>query len=89
MEDNELYDDEVVETEAEVMDDENDEGVAVGFNPVAAFGLGTVVGIAVHKFVVPAVGNALNAAREGLVKLLTKEYTEVEQKEENSEEPKK
>lgn len=89
MEDNELYDDEVVETEAEVMDDENDEEVAVGFNPVAAFGLGTVVGIAVHKFVVPAVGNALNAAREGLVKLLTKEYTEVEQKEENSEEPKK
>lgn len=90
MEDNELFEnDEVVETEAEVMNDENDEEVAVGFNPVAAFGIGTIVGIAIHKFVVPAVGNALNAAREGVVKLLTKDYTEIEKNEEDSEKTEK
>ena len=86
MEDNELFEnDDVVETEAEVIDD--DDETEVGINPVAAFGVGTVAGILIHKFVVPVVGNAINSAREGLVKLLTKgqDYTEVEQKEENSE----
>lgn len=86
MEDNELFEnDDVVETEAEVIDD--DDETEVGINPVAAFGVGTVVGILVHKFVVPVVSNTINSAREGLVKLLTKgqDYTEVEQKEENSE----
>lgn len=87
MEDNELFEnDDVVETDAEVIDDD-DESEEMGINPVAIFGLGTVAGILIHKFVVPVVGNAVNSARDGLVKLLTKgqEYTEVEQKEENSE----
>ena len=86
MEDNELFEnDDVVETEAEVIDD--DDETEVGINPVAAFGVGTVVGILVQKFVVPVVSNTINSAREVLVKLLTKgqDYTEVEQKEENSE----
>ena len=89
MEDNELYDDDVVKTEAEVIDD--DDETEVGINPFAAFGVGTVVGILVHKFVVPVVSKTINSAREGLVELLTKgqNYTEIEQKEENSEEPKK
>ena len=92
MEDNELYDDEVVETEAEVMDENDEEEVSGGIGSAAAiFGLGAVLGIVVDRFVAPVVGNALNSARDGLVHLLTKgkEYTEVEQKEENSEEPKK
>lgn len=86
MEDNELFEnDDVVETEAEVIDD--DDETEVGINPVAAFGVGTVAGILIHKFVVPVVGNAINSAREGLVKLLTKgqDYTEVEQKEAETE----
>jgi len=86
MEDNELFEnDDVVETEAEVIDDDDEE--VGGISPVAIFGAGTVVGILVHKFVVPVVGNALNSAREGLVKLLTKgqDYTEVEQKETETE----
>lgn len=86
MEDNELFEnDDVVETDAEVIDDDDEE--VGGISPVAIFGAGTVVGILVHKFVVPVVGNALNSAREGLVKLLTKgqDYTEVEQKETETE----
>lgn len=87
MEDNELFENEdVVETEAEVIDDDDDEEVG-GISPVAIFGVGTVAGILIHKFVVPVVGNALNSARDGLVKLLTKgqDYTEVEQKEAETE----
>ena len=90
MEDNEMFEnDEVVETEAEAIDNDDNETVAVGFNPMAAFGIGTVVGIAIHKFVVPAVGSALNAAREGLVKLLTKDYTEIKEIEGDSEKTEK
>lgn len=88
MEDNELFEnDDVVETEAEVIDDDDDDEEVGGISPVAIFGVGTVAGILIHKFVVPVVGNALNSAREGLVKLLTKgqDYTEVEQKEAETE----
>lgn len=86
MEDNELFEnDDVVETDAEVIDDDDEE--VGGISPVAIFGVGTVAGILIHKFVAPVVGNALNSAREGLVKLLTKgqDYTEVEQKEAETE----
>lgn len=87
MEDNELFEnDDVVETDAEVIDDD-DESEEMGISPVAIFGVGTVAGILIHKFVAPVVSNAINSAREGLVKLLTKgqDYTEVEQKEAETE----
>ena len=54
MEDNELYDDEVIETEAEVMDENDEEEVSGGIGSAAAiFGLGAVLGIVALSQVLP------------------------------------
>ncbi len=54
----------------------DDEGSMAG--AAAAVGVGILVGIVIDRFVAPAVGNALDSARKGLVKMLTNGYTEVE-----------
>lgn len=86
MEDNELFENNnLVEVDAETIDDSDDEEIVGGsIAPMAiTFGIGTLVGFAIDRFVAPAIGHAIDCAREGIVKLCTKDYTEVESKEDS------
>lgn len=64
-------------------DDEGSYGATL-----AVAGAGVVLGVVLHKWVFPAVGSAVNAARDGLVNFLTKdkEYTEVDKVEDDKSE---
>lgn len=83
MEENEVFEttnDDVIECDAEVMDDsEVEEGSGIA-GVAALVGAGIGIGVAVHKWVVPAVGKVTRKAKDGIVHLLTKndkKYIEV------------
>lgn len=83
MEENEVFEttnDDVIECDAEVMDDsDTEEGSGIA-GVAALIGAGFAAGVAVHKWVAPAVGKVANKAKNGIVNLLTKnekKYIEV------------
>lgn len=75
MEENEVFEttnDDVIECDAEVMDDsETEEGSGIA-GVAALVGAGVAVGVAIHKWVVPAVGKVTRKAKNGIVTFLTK-----------------
>lgn len=84
MEENEVFEttnDDVIECDAEVMDDsEVEEGSGIA-GVAALVGGGIAIGVAVHKWVVPAVGKVTRKAKDSIVHFLTKndkKYIEVE-----------
>lgn len=83
MEENEVFEttnDDVIECDAEVMDDsETEEGSGIA-GVVTLVSAGIAAGVAIHKWVVPAVGKVTRKAKDGLVNFLTKndkKYIEV------------
>lgn len=83
MEENEVFEttnDDVIECDAEVMDDsDTEEGSGIA-GVAALVGAGIGIGVAVHKWVVPAVGKVAHKAKDGIVNFLTKndkKYIEV------------
>lgn len=83
MEENEVFEttnDDVIECDAEVMDD-SDESEGSGIAGVAALvGAGIAAGVAIHKWVAPAVGKGVKKIKNGIVTVLTKndkKYIEV------------
>lgn len=86
MEDYETIDNnDIVEDEADAIEEYHSEEGGCNVGPAMALvGLGAVIGIVVDKFVAPAIGNAVDSARNGLVKMLSKDYTEIESKQEDS-----
>lgn len=75
----ETIDNEVIDCDAEVMDDETEESGGSGIAGVAGLvGLGVAAGVAIHKWVAPAVGKGFRAIKSGIHKLTEdKKYIEV------------
>lgn len=93
MEENEVFEttnDDVIECDAEVMDDDSDESEGSGIAGVAALvGAGIAVGVAIHKWVAPAVGKGVKKIKNGIVTVLTKDdkkYIEVGSEDKNESE---
>lgn len=93
MEENEVFEttnDDVIECDAEVMDDDFDESEGSGIAGVAALvGAGIAAGVAIHKWVAPAVGKGMKKIKNGIVTVLTKndkKYIEVGSEDKNESE---
>ena len=93
MEENEVFEttnDDVIECDAEVMDDDSDESEGSGIAGVAALvGVGIAAGVAIHKWVAPAVGKGVKKIKNGIVTVLTKDdkkYIEVGSEDKNESE---
>lgn len=93
MEENEVFEttnDDVIECDAEVMDDDSDESEGSGIAGVAALvGAGIAVGVAIHKWVAPAIGKGVKKIKNGIVTVLTKDdkkYIEVGSEDKNESE---
>lgn len=91
MEDNEVFEttnDDVVECDAEVIDD-SDESEGSGIAGVVTLvGAGVAAGIAIHKWVAPAIGKGVKTIKNGIVTALTKNdknYIEVGSEDKKSE----
>lgn len=93
MEENEVFEttnDDVIECDAEVMDDDSDESEGSGIAGVAALvGAGIAAGVAIHKWVAPAVSKGVKKIKNGIVTVLTKDdkkYIEVGSEDKNESE---
>lgn len=93
MEENEVFEttnDDVIECDAEVMDDDSDESEGSGIAGVAALvGAGIAAGVAIHKWVAPAIGKGVKKIKNGIVTVLTKDdkkYIEVGSEDKNESE---
>lgn len=93
MEENEVFEttnDDVIECDAEVMDDDLDESEGSGIAGVAALvGAGIAAGVAIHKWVAPAIGKGVKKIKNGIVTVLTKDdkkYIEVKSENEDKSE---
>lgn len=93
MEENEVFEttnDDVIECDAEVMNDDFDESEGSGIAGVAALvGAGIAAGVAIHKWVAPAVGKGVKKIKNGIVTVLTKndkKYIEVGSEDKNESE---
>ena len=93
MEENEVFEttnDDVIECDSEVMDDDFDESEGSGIAGVAALvGAGIAAGVAIHKWVAPAVGKGVKKIKNGIVTVLTKndkKYIEVGSEDKNESE---
>ena len=93
MEENEVFEttnDDVIECDAEVMDDDSDESEGSGIAGVAALvGAGIAAGVAIHKWVAPAIGKGVKKIKNGIVTVLTKDdkkYIEIGSEDKNESE---
>lgn len=77
----------VVNCDAEILDDDSNESETSGIGTVIGLvGTGIAAGIAIHKWVAPAVGKGFRAIKSGIHNLTAdkKNYIEVGEKEEDS-----
>lgn len=80
-------DEDVINCDAEVMEDESDDSEGCGLGAVAGLvGAGIAAGVAIHKWVAPAVGKAFRKVKNGIHQLTAeKKYIEVEKSEDKNE----
>lgn len=81
MEENEFesMDQDIIETDAEVMDDSSDDDDVVVVPGLLLVGVGAALGIVVDRVVVPAAVNAFNGVKNFITEQINKkDYVEVE-----------
>lgn len=81
MEENEFesMDQDIIETDAEVMDDSSDDDDVVAVPGLLLVGVGAALGIVVDRVVVPAAVNAFNGVKNFITEQINKkDYVEVE-----------